>query len=127
ADRIVCQEGKHVRSKVKHHEMGGVLLTHQPAGEKGETGLHEEHKIPGEERPAKVRGNPGVTDGVRQFGRERLFGRLGLVFVKVLPSPILPVRALAMINSTTSVTLSSGSKIWIFTLGKKSTVYSAPR
>ena len=63
--------------------MGRVLLTHQPAGEKGETGLHEEHKIPGEERPAKVRGNPGVTDGVRQFGRERLFGRLGLVFVKV--------------------------------------------
>ena len=63
--------------------MGSVLLAHQPAGEKRETGLHEEHKIPSEERPAKVRGYPHVPDGVCEFGRERLLGRLSLILIEV--------------------------------------------
>src|SRR5215472_3123660 len=46
---------------------------------------------------------------------------------KIFPSPILPVRAVSVMTSTTFAALSSGTRIWIFTLGKKSTEYSAPR
>ena len=46
---------------------------------------------------------------------------------KILPSPILPVRAAFMMASTASSTISSGTTTSTFTLGRKSTTYSAPR
>src|SRR5262245_26659341 len=49
------------------------------------------------------------------------------VVTKIFPSPILPVRAASVTTSTTFAALSSGTRTWIFTFGKKSTEYSAPR
>ena len=46
---------------------------------------------------------------------------------KILPSPILPVRAALITASTQRSTSPSGTTTSIFTLGKKSTTYSAPR
>src|SRR5205809_4461056 len=46
---------------------------------------------------------------------------------KILPSPIRPVWAARRIASTAFSTMSSPSTISIFTLGRKSTTYSAPR
>ena len=46
---------------------------------------------------------------------------------KILPSPILPVRAALMIASTTCSAIASSTTTSIFTLGRKSTTYSAPR
>src|SRR4029079_1734843 len=46
---------------------------------------------------------------------------------KTLPSPILPVRAAASIASMTRSTIASATAASIFTLGRKSTTYSAPR
>ena len=38
---VVGEKGKDIRREVQHHEMSCVLLSHQPAGEEGEAGLHE--------------------------------------------------------------------------------------
>src|SRR5204863_3850046 len=46
---------------------------------------------------------------------------------KILPSPIRPVCAALRIASTAFSTMSSPSTISIFTFGRKSTTYSAPR
>ncbi|AFG41496.1 PilL [Escherichia coli P12b] len=46
---------------------------------------------------------------------------------KILPSPILPVCAVRIMVSTQVSTMSSGTTISIFTFGRKSTIYSAPR
>src|SRR5262245_25852482 len=46
---------------------------------------------------------------------------------KILPSPILPVRADASTASITRSTIASSTAASIFTLGRKSTTYSAPR
>src|SRR3982751_4829312 len=46
---------------------------------------------------------------------------------KILPSPILPVRAARTISSTQRSTSSSFTTTSTFTLGRKSTTYSAPR
>jgi hypothetical protein len=46
---------------------------------------------------------------------------------KIFPSPIFPVRAFLEMISTAPFTRASGSTISIFTLGRKSTVYSLPR
>src|SRR3954469_10475903 len=48
-------------------------------------------------------------------------------YTKILPSPILPVRAAASTASMTRSTRSSATAASIFTLGRKSTTYSAPR
>ena len=53
-----------IGSEVKHHEMAGVLLAHQPTGEKGKTRLHEEYKVPCNESPVEVGRNPNVPDGI---------------------------------------------------------------
>ena len=47
--------------------------------------------------------------------------------VKIFPSPIRPVWAARRMASTAFSTMSSPSTISIFTLGRKSTTYSAPR
>ena len=47
--------------------------------------------------------------------------------MKILPSPIRPVRAAFMIASTARSTTASSQTTSIFTLGRKSTTYSAPR
>jgi hypothetical protein len=44
-----------------------------------------------------------------------------------LPSPIFPVRAALMTASTTWSTMPSSTTTSIFTFGRKSTTYSAPR
>src|SRR5204862_826736 len=49
------------------------------------------------------------------------------LYTKILPSPILPVRAAASTASITRSTNSSATAASIFTLGRKSTTYSAPR
>ena len=64
--------------------MGGVLPTHQPAGEEGESCLHEEHQVSCDESPVEVGRNPDMPDAVGQLDRERLFFCLGLVFVELL-------------------------------------------
>src|SRR5882762_9524314 len=46
---------------------------------------------------------------------------------KILPSPIFPVRAAASTASITRSTMASSTAASIFTLGRKSTTYSAPR
>src|ERR1017187_973986 len=46
---------------------------------------------------------------------------------KILPSPILPELAAALNTPTISAARESGTKISIFTLGRRSTLYSAPR
>jgi hypothetical protein len=46
---------------------------------------------------------------------------------KILPSPILPVRAAFVIASIVRSTSASGTTASILTLGRKSTTYSAPR
>ena len=46
---------------------------------------------------------------------------------KILPSPILPVRAALTMASTQRSTASSATTTSIITLGRKSTTYSAPR
>jgi hypothetical protein len=46
--------------------------------------------------------------------------------LKILPSPILPVRAASVITLTTCCTLSFGV-ISTFTFGTKSTTYAEPR
>src|SRR5512145_1849928 len=48
-------------------------------------------------------------------------------YTKTLPSPILPVRAEASIASMARSAMSSAIAASIFTLGRKSTTYSAPR
>src|SRR5512143_3915006 len=47
--------------------------------------------------------------------------------MKILPSPILPVRAEPSMASTARSAMSSAMAASIFTLGRKSTTYSAPR
>jgi len=49
------------------------------------------------------------------------------VVMKILPSPILPVRAAFTIASTQRSTSASFTTTSTFTLGRKSTTYSAPR
>jgi hypothetical protein len=49
------------------------------------------------------------------------------VLTKILPSPILPVRAALTMASMAPSTTASETTISIFTLGRKSTTYSAPR
>jgi hypothetical protein len=46
---------------------------------------------------------------------------------KILPSPILPVRAEDSMASITRSTSASSTAASILTLGRKSTTYSAPR
>src|SRR4051812_17217360 len=46
---------------------------------------------------------------------------------KIFPSPIFPVRAAASTASMTRSTMASSTAASIFTLGRKSTTYSAPR
>ena len=48
ADGVVSEEGKNVRREVQHHQMTGILLPHQAAGQQSESGLHEQHQIPSE-------------------------------------------------------------------------------
>src|ERR1700712_5226996 len=48
-------------------------------------------------------------------------------YTKIFPSPILPVRAEPSTASITRSTRSSDTAASIFTLGRKSTTYSAPR
>eukprot|EP01034_Spumella_vulgaris_P011292 gene11292-14360_t len=49
------------------------------------------------------------------------------VVMKILPSPILPVRAALTMASTQRSASSSFTTTSTFTLGRKSTTYSAPR
>ncbi len=46
---------------------------------------------------------------------------------KIFPSPMRPVLAARSITSTTRPTMASETTTSIFTLGRKSTTYSAPR
>src|SRR5687768_6695887 len=48
-------------------------------------------------------------------------------YTKIFPSPIFPVRAAPSTASMTRSTRSSATAASIFTLGRKSTTYSAPR
>ena len=57
--------------------------------------------------------------------RMRTTSSIGIT--KILPSPILPVRAARSIVSTTCAASSSDTIISSLTLGRKSTTYSAPR
>ena len=84
ADGVVGEEGEDVGGEVQHHQMRGVLLAHQAAGEQREAGLHEEHEVAGVQRPASVGGDADVADGVGQLDRQRLLRRLRLVLVEGL-------------------------------------------
>ena len=41
SDRVVGEESENVGGEIQHHQVGGILLSHQPAGEQRESGLHE--------------------------------------------------------------------------------------
>ena len=64
--------------------MAGVLLAHQPTGEKGKARLHKEYKVPCDESPIEVGRNPNVPDRVGELYRKRLFGCLFLVLLVLL-------------------------------------------
>ena len=83
AHSVVSEKGEDVGREVQHHQVAGVLLAHQSAGEQGKAGLHEEHQISGEESPREIGSDPEVADVVGQLYRQRLFGQLGLVVVVV--------------------------------------------
>eukprot|EP01032_Pedospumella_encystans_P019857 gene19857-22570_t len=68
---------------------------------------------------AKGGGDPGETVRVRTTRSTDV--------TKILPSPILPVRAAFTMASTQLSTSSSLTTTSTLTLGKKSTTYSAPR
>src|SRR5690606_30138278 len=57
--------------------------------------------------------------------RMRMTSSMGKM--KILPSPILPVRAASVITVITCCTLSFGTMISTFTFGTKSTTYADPR
>src|SRR5262249_19903062 len=78
------EKSKHVCCEVQHHEMGSVLLSHQPTGKEGEAGLHEQHQVSRIESPSEVSGNSEVTDGVGELRCERLLCRLGLIVIEIL-------------------------------------------
>ncbi|EXI75153.1 MAG: hypothetical protein AW07_01388 [Candidatus Accumulibacter sp. SK-11] len=50
-----------------------------------------------------------------------------MLLTKILPSPILPVRAALTMASMAPSAAASVTTISIFTFGRKSTTYSAPR
>ena len=35
SDRVVSEEGEHVGREIQHHQVGGIFLSNQPAGEQG--------------------------------------------------------------------------------------------
>ena len=82
SDRVVSEEGEHVGSEIQHHQVGGIFLSHQPAGEQGEACLHEQDEVTGIQCPGKIRRNANVTDTVGQLYRERLFRGLSLIFIE---------------------------------------------
>src|ERR1017187_4047815 len=57
----------------------------------------------------------------------RMRTMLSTALTKIFPSPILPVLAALTIASTAEAACASASTTSIFTLGRKSTVYSLPR
>jgi hypothetical protein len=83
-DRVIGEKCENVRRKIQHHEMAGILFSHQPAGEEGEAGLHEEDQESRIKGPRKVGGESNVTHRIGEFHGERLFGCLSLKFVKFL-------------------------------------------
>ena len=83
AHRVIREKSEDVRREVQHHQVAGVLLAHQPAGQQREAGLHEEHQIAGVQRPRSIRGDSHVADRVGQLRRQRLFRRLRLILVEI--------------------------------------------
>src|SRR5580704_487659 len=83
-NRIICNKSEDVGREVQHHQVSGVLLSHQPAGEKREPGLHEEHEISSVERPSEIGSHSDVACRIGELQRKRLLGRLGLELVEIL-------------------------------------------
>jgi hypothetical protein len=81
ANGVIRQQGKNEGGKIQHHQVSRILFAHQPAGEQGKSGLHEQNQISGEQRPGEVCGNADVPHGIGQFHGNRFLGRLGLELV----------------------------------------------
>src|SRR4029453_7631553 len=71
--RQVREECEDVGREVEHHQVPGVLLAHESAGEECESCLHEEHQVGGIEGPGEVGGDAQVADGVRELGHQGCF------------------------------------------------------
>jgi hypothetical protein len=84
SNRIVGDKGEDVGREVQHHQVPGVLLSHQPAGEQREAGLHEKHEISSVEGPGKIGGHPDVARRVGELHGKRLLGRLSLELIGLL-------------------------------------------
>ncbi len=82
ADGVVRQKCEHVRRKVQHHEMCGVLSANQAAREQSNPGLHEQDEVAGIECPRRIRCDSDVADRVGQLQGQRLSRCLSLVFVE---------------------------------------------
>src|SRR5258708_16522718 len=95
ADCVVSEEGEHVRREIQHHQMSGILFSHQATGEQRKAGLHKQHQVSGKERPGEVGADARVTNSVGQPDGQRLSANLSLVFVisllfaGVLPSALI--------------------------------------
>ena len=74
---------------------------------------------------APTRWRAYMASGPRSPVRIRITSSTGTI--KILPSPTRPVAAASQIASIARSTMLSSSTISIFTLGRKSTTYSAPR
>src|SRR3954462_10281425 len=93
-------------------------VTPQDVGKSDSTGLGE--------RPARGRGMDGQIAS-RPDSPVRMRTASSILETKILPSPIRPVCAARRMASIAFSTRSSEITISIFTLGRKSTMYSAPR
>ncbi len=82
-DGVISEEGEDVGREVQHHQMSGIFLAHQSAGEERESGLHEEDQVTRIEGPGEVGGDAEVPDIVGEFDGQRLLGGLRLIVVKI--------------------------------------------
>jgi len=82
--RVVGEESEHVRREVQHHQMRGVFLSNQPAGQQRKPGLHEQNQVACVQRPRKVGGHANVPHTVGKLNCQRFLGCLCLVIVEGL-------------------------------------------
>ena len=60
-DRVVGEEGEDIGREVEHHQVSGIFLTDEAAGEESESGLHKEDEVAGVEGPGKIGGDADVA------------------------------------------------------------------
>ena len=81
ANGVISQEGENIGREIQHHQVGGIFLANQAAGEQSEAGLHEQNEIARVQSPGEIRRHAHMPDTVGQLNREWFLRYLCLIVV----------------------------------------------